>query len=132
MSALELITGLTQLNGCSPSPRSSSPCSSSQPLLGCVIPSGELLERLLSVLVIFPRGRLGEGALGGPGNGGRSDRRESRADSADLRRRAHEGHVACQLAAGKLGRGFWRGRVVGSRAVRRWAVVLVVRVLVRL
>jgi hypothetical protein len=78
------------------------PASQRDPSPGCVIPGGELLEGLLGVLVVFPRDRLREGALGGPGNRGRAGCRDSRIRTANLRCGAQEGHGGCQLARDKL------------------------------
>jgi hypothetical protein len=112
-------------------PRAAPSLPPSQPIHGYVIPGGKFLKSLLSVLVAFPGSGLREGALGGPDNGGRSGCRGSRAHSADLRRGAHEGHLACQLAGGKLQRYFGEWVILGSWAVLLCSAVLVVRSSVR-
>jgi hypothetical protein len=98
---------------------------------GCVIPGSEFLKGLLGVLVAFPGNRLREGALGGPGNGGRAGCRDSRAHTADLRCDAQEVHRGCQLAGDKLREYLWGLSGESGLTVRVRAVVLVVRVLVR-
>jgi hypothetical protein len=126
-SATKLLVSLTELNGCPLSPSISFPCPCAEPLRGCVIPGGKLLKCLLSMLVVLPGRRLRESALGSPGNRRGSGRRDPRAHSADLRRRAHKGHGASMSWREASGE-FIEAGGVGSLAVLLWMVVWVVRV----